>query len=114
MDERNEDESIGTLAARAVADARAYADAELAYWKALALDRMGDARAAIILGGIVFLFAQAAAIALIVGLVLILSPHVGPGLATLIVVFAALAIAGLAGAAAFRRYRRATRPRHKP
>lgn len=114
MDERNEDESIGTLAARAVADARAYADAEIVYWKALARDRLGDARAALVFGGLVFLFGQAAAIALIVGLVLILSPHVGPALATLIVVLGALSVAALAAFGALRYYRRATRPRHTP
>ncbi|RYD62584.1 MAG: hypothetical protein EOP58_12940, partial [Sphingomonadales bacterium] len=70
MDDRDDD-SIGTLAAQAVADARAFADAEIAYWKTLALARLGDARAALILGALVFLLANSAAIALIVGFVLI-------------------------------------------
>lgn len=113
MDDRDDD-SIGALAAQAVADARAFADAEIAYWKALALARLEDARAALILGALVFLLANSAAIALIVGLVLILSPHVGPTAATLIVFVTALAAAALAARAAFKRYRRAIRPRNIP
>jgi hypothetical protein len=113
VDDRDDD-SIGTLAAQAVADARAFADAEIAYWKTLALARLGDARAALILGALVFLLANSAAIALIVGFVLILSPHVGPTAATLIVVVTALTAAALAGRAAFQRYRRAIRPRNTP
>ncbi len=113
MDDRDDD-SIGTLAAQAVADARAFADAEIAYWKTLALARLGDARAALILGALVFLLANSAAIALIVGFVLILSPHVGPAAATLIVVVTALTAAALAARAAFQRYRRAVRPRNTP
>lgn len=113
MNERDDD-SIGALAAQAVADARAFADAEIAYWKALALARLSDARAALVLGALVFLLANSAAIALIVGLVLILSPHVGPAAATLIVVVTALGAAALAGRAALARYRRAVRPRNMP
>jgi membrane protein implicated in regulation of membrane protease activity len=113
VDDRDDD-SIGTLAAQAVADARAFADAEIAYWKTLALARLGDARAALILGAIVFLLANSAAIALIVGFVLILSPHVGPAAATLIVVVTALTAAAFAARAAFQHYRRAIRPRNTP
>lgn len=113
MNERDDD-SIGALAAQAVADARAFADAEIAYWKALALARLSDARGALILGAVVLLLANSAAIALIVGLVLTLSPHVGPGAATLIVVVTALGAAALAGRAALVRYRRAVRPRSMP
>ena len=117
MDERHEpdeEEGIGALIARAVADGRAYADAEIAYWRALAMDRLADARSAAVLAILVLLLAQAAAIALIVGLVMILTPHVGPGLATLIVVLIAAAAAALFARAALRRFRRATRPRDMP
>ena len=113
VDERDDD-GIGTLAAQAVADARAYAEAEIAYWKTLALARIADARAALIFGAIVFLLANSAAIALIVGLVLILSPHIGPAGATLVVVLAAMGAAGLAARTALQRYRRAVRPRDVP
>ena len=117
MDERHEpddEEGIGTLITRAVGDGRAYAEAEIAYWRALALDRLADARAAALFGIAVLLLAQAAAIALIVGLVMILTPYVGPGLATLIVVLVAAGAAALFAWAALRRYRRVTRPRDEP
>lgn len=117
MDERHEpdeEEGIGALIARAVGDGRAYAEAEIAYWRALALDRLADARAAAVLGIAVLLLAQAAAIALIVGLVMILTPYVGPGLATLIVVLAAAGAAALIARAALRRFRRAARPKDAP
>jgi hypothetical protein len=117
VDERHEpddEEGIGTLIARAVGDGRAYAEAELAYWLALALDRLADARAAAIFAVAVLLLAQAAAIALIVGFVMILTPYVGPGLATLIVVLVATGTAVLFARAALRRFRRATRPKDAP
>lgn len=115
MDERpQDDDGIGTLIVRALADGRAYAQAEADYWKALTLSRMGDLRAAAVFGGIVFLLAQAAAIALIVGLVMMLTPHVGPGFATLIVVLTASVAAALFARAAWQRLRRATRPRNDP
>ncbi len=112
MDERNEDDDgIGALAARAIADGRAYADAEIAYWRALALDRLGDAKVVAILGIAGFLLIQAAAIALIVGLLLVLAPRIGPGPATVIVVLISAGMAALLGWAAVKRLRRVTRPR---
>jgi hypothetical protein len=60
------------------------------------------------------LLVNAAAIALIVGLLLALMPHVGPLLATLIVVLVALAFAGLLGWLAARHATRVTRPRGEP
>ncbi|MBX3594088.1 hypothetical protein [Sphingomonas sp.] len=114
MDERQDEAGIGTLIARAIGDGRAYAQAELDYWKALAIDRIADARAAAILGVIVFLLAQAGAIALIVGLLMILTPIVGAVAATLIVVIVAGGCAVLAARAAMTRFRRATRPRQMP
>lgn len=112
--EPDDEEGVGTLIARAVADGRAYAEAEIAYWRALAIDRLADARAAALFGVVVLLLAQAAAIALIVGLVMILTPHVGPALATFIVVLVALGAAALFARAALRRFRRATRPKDAP
>ena len=60
------------------------------------------------------LLVNAAAIGLIVGLVMTLMPLVGPGLATLIVVVVALAIAGLFGWLALKHFQHATRPRNLP
>lgn len=115
MDDRDQDEEgVGALIARAVADGRAYADAEIAYWRALALDRLADVRGLAIYGVVALLLVNAAAIALIVGLILTLSPLVGPGLATLIVVLVAAAAAGYCGWAGLKRFKHATRPRNQP
>lgn len=115
MDERNGDEeSIGALIGRAIADGRAYADAEIAYWRALAVDRLADVRGVAIFGGVALLLINAAAIALIVGLILSLAPLIGPGLATLVVVLAAAGTAALAGGLALKHLRRVTRPRNQP
>lgn len=115
VDERNEtDEGVGALIARAMADGRAYADAEIGYWRALALDRLADARRLAIFGVAALLLVNAAAIALIVGLVLTLEPLVGPGLATLIVVLLTAIAAGLFAWAALKRIKRVTRPRDQP
>jgi hypothetical protein len=115
MDERlDDDNSLGALIASALADGRAYAEAEIAYWKTLALTRLVDMRGALVLalGGL--LLAQAAAIALVVGLVMMLTPYLGPGLATLIVVIVATGIAALLARIALVRLRRAIRPRNAP
>ncbi len=114
MDERNEDEGVGALISRAIADGRDYADAELAYWRTLAVDRLADAKSAAMLGIGALLLVNAAAIALIVGCVMMLAPLVGPGLATLIVVLVAAAAAGLLGWLAVKHVRRLTRPRGEP
>lgn len=115
MDVREEqDEGVGTLIARAVADGRAYANAEIGYWRALAADRVADVRSLAIFGVAALLVVNAAVIALILGLLLVLTPLVGPGLATLIVVLAFLALAGLLGWLALKHLRRVTRPRNAP
>lgn len=114
VDHRNEDEGVGTLISRAIADGRDYANAELAYWRTLATDRLADAKSAAVLGVGALLLVNAAAIALIVGCILMLAPLVGPGLATLIVVLVAAAAAGLLGWAALKHVQRLTRPRGEP
>jgi hypothetical protein len=113
-DRDDQDDGIGALAARALADGRAYAEAELGYWRALALDRLADVKAAAALGIAALLLVNAAAIALIVGLLMALTPLVGPLLATLIVVLITLALAGLLGWLATRYFSHATRPRGEP
>ena len=112
--QEDRDEGIGSLISRLIADGRAYADAELIYWRALLADRLGELRGLAIFAVVALLLLNAAAIGLIVGLLLILSPLVGPGLATLIVVLGALLVAGLLGWMAFARFRRAVRPRSEP
>lgn len=92
-----EEKSIGDLLQQLVEDGRAYADAEIGYYRTLLRAKLRDARAMLWMGAVALVLAQAAAVALVVGLVFTLSPLVGPGFATLIVVLAFLAIAGLMG-----------------
>ncbi|MGK6356998.1 phage holin family protein [Sphingomonas sp. DT-207] len=104
-----EEESVGELIGRLVEDGKGYAKAELGYYRALATDKLEQARTGLILSAAALLLAIAAAIALVVGLVLMFATLVGPGWATLIVVVATLAIAGLLGWLAVRHFRRMTR-----
>lgn len=92
-----EDETIGELLTRLAGDAKAYGNAELAYYKALVRERLRAGRASLWMGGVAIGLAQAAAVALVVGLVMTLTPLVGPGFATLIVVTVALGLAVLMG-----------------
>lgn len=97
------EESIGALVGRLADDARAYAGAEVAYYRTLATERLSEARGGLALGAVALLLALAGAIALIVGLVLTLSSLVGPGAATLIVVALTAGIAAGVGWLAYRR-----------
>jgi Putative Actinobacterial Holin-X, holin superfamily III len=92
---RPDEKSIGELLQQLAEDGKAYAGAELR-----------DAREMLWMGAVALVLAQAAAVALVVGLVLTLAPLVGPGLATLIVVLAFLAIAGLMGWLAWKHVKR--------
>jgi len=92
-----DEKGIGELLQQLAEDGRAYADAELGYYRTLLRAKLRDAREMLWMGAVALALAQAAAVALVVGLVLTLAPLVGPGLATLIVVLAFLAIAGLMG-----------------
>lgn len=101
---------LGTLLRQLVADGRAWAEAEAGYWQALAKARGSDALRGGILALAAIALAQGALVALLVGLVLALTPAVGALWATLIVIGAALLVAGLAGWFAFRWFRHALRP----
>lgn len=109
-----DDEGVGALISRAVAEGRDYASAEIGYWRALLADRFADVRGTVILGVAALLVINAAVIALILGLLLVLSPLIGPGGATAIVVIVALAVAGLLGWMAMKRLQRVTRSRDVP
>jgi hypothetical protein len=104
-----EEPGIATLAMQAVDDAKRWARAEIAYGKALAGERGVDAGVGVGLGLAALALAQAVVVALLVGIVLTLAPHVGPGIATLIVVVAALIVTALLGWLALNRVRRAFR-----
>jgi hypothetical protein len=92
-----DEKSIGDLLQQLVEDGRGYAEAEIGYYRTLVRSKLRDARGMLWTGAVALVLAQAAAVALVVGLVFTLAPLVGPGFATLIVVFAFLAIAGLMG-----------------
>lgn len=114
MNDRNEEDGIGALIARAIADGRDYASAEVTYWRTLAADRAANARSVAVFGIGALLLVNAAVIGLILGCIMTLAPHVGPGLATLIVVLVAVLAAGLLGWSAAKHVRRLTRPRGEP
>ena len=95
--EQSEDEGLGDLLTRLVDDGKGYAHAEISYYKTLVRSKLRDARSMLWLGALALALAQAAAVALVVGLVLTLSPRVGPGWATLIVVVSISAVAAILG-----------------
>jgi len=97
------EESIGTLVGRLVEDGKAYAHAEIGYYRTLASSKVSEATPILIYGGAALVIALCAVTALLVGLILSLATLVGPGWATLIVVVAALALSGLLGWIAYRR-----------
>ncbi len=105
-----EDDSLGTLFGRLTEDGKAYARAELAYYKALAGERGSVAGIGAAYGIGAALLGLAALITLLVGLVMTLATLVGPGWATLIVVVATLLLAGVLGLMARAKFRRAFAP----
>lgn len=105
-DRNSEDESIGTLIGRLVGDAKAFASAEIGYYRTIAAERLGDARTGLILVLSAVVLIVAAVIALILGLLLILTALLGPAWATLIVVLVTVAVAALLGWIGYAKIRR--------
>jgi hypothetical protein len=101
-----EEESIGDLLGRLADDARQFGDAEVAYYRALAAEKLEDARSSLWMGAAAAGLMMAASVALVVGLVLTLAPLIGPGPATLLVVAVAGGTAWLLGRAAWRHIKR--------
>lgn len=106
MAEAPEEESIGELLNRLGEDARRFGEAELAYYRTLAADKIDEVRTSLWMGALAAALMLAAAVALVVGLVLTLSPWVGPGFATLIIVALAGGAAWLLGRLAWRHVKR--------
>lgn len=98
----NGDVPIGQLFSQLVDDGKRYARAEVEFYKAKAADKAGPVKRAAILGVAALTLALSAVTALLVGLILSLEPQVGPFAATLIVVLATLALAGLLGWLAYK------------
>ncbi|MGY4397937.1 hypothetical protein ACVWZA_003134 [Sphingomonas sp. UYAg733] len=90
-----DDHSIAALFSRLIDDAERFVRSEIRLYRAQLFDRIGDAKAAILLGVTAFLVAQSAFIALFVGLVLILWRAIGPAWAIIIVIGSGLMIAGV-------------------
>ena len=105
-----ETRGVIALVRQLVADARGWAKAEIEYYRALAGERMADAKLAAIFGVAALVIANAALIALLVGGILILLPLVGAFWATVIVIAIALAIAAALGLTALDHAKRAARP----
>lgn len=99
----NGDVPIGQLFSQLVDDGKRYARAEVELYKAKAADKAEPVKWAAIYGGGAITLALSAVTALLVGLILALETLVGPLAATLIVVLATLAVAGLLGWMAYKR-----------
>ncbi|MBS0503050.1 MAG: phage holin family protein [Proteobacteria bacterium] len=96
---------IGEMVSQLVDDGKRYARAEIALYRAKALDKAQPLKAAAILGGIAFVLAFSSIAALLFGLILALAPLAGALGATVIVIGAALALAALLGYLAVRKVR---------
>jgi hypothetical protein len=105
----NGDVPIGQLFSQLVDDGKRYARAEVELYKAKAQDKAEPIKWAAIYGGTAAVLALSAVGALLVGLILSLEPQVGPFAATLIVVVATFAVAGLLGFLAYRQFAGAKR-----
>lgn len=103
-----DEDSIASLFAMLIADAEAFVRAEVTLYRASLMARLTEARTAIVMLLASFLLAQAAFIALLVGLVVILRPYFGAVGATMAVVGTGMGIAALLAFLAFARIRRAT------
>ncbi|CAN5345948.1 hypothetical protein BH10PSE14_BH10PSE14_44130 [soil metagenome] len=125
MDERQPDEaphdgrgrepdSIGRLFSRLIDDAERFVRAEVNLYRAEAFARVGEAKVALLLGATAFLLVQAALIALLVGLMLIVERMFGPTVATLAVVGGALIVAGAMVAVAVAKIKQITRIKDGP
>lgn len=100
----NGDVPIGQLFSQLVDDGKRYARAEVELYKAKAQEKAEPVKWAAIFGGTAVVLALSAVTALLVGLILSLTPQVGPFGATLIVVVVTFAIAGLLGYLAYKQF----------
>jgi hypothetical protein len=100
--EPDNQDSIGALLSRLVEDGKSFARAEIGYYRTLALTKLSEAAGGLVLGVLALVLALSAVTAMLVGLILTLATVVGPGFATLIVILATLAVAGLLGWLAYR------------
>ena len=88
-----QDASLTDLVGQLATDVKETAQAEIGLVRARVSTKLGEFRTAAIYFAVAGVLALAALIALLVGLILALTPSVGPGFATLIVIGVTLAIA---------------------
>jgi hypothetical protein len=94
---------LGDTIVQVVDDGKAYAAAQVALYKALALARWRIAQGGLIFAAVAAVLGLSAVTALLVGLILSLAPLIGPLGATAVVILATLVIAGVLGWLAARR-----------
>lgn len=90
-------ESIPALVTQLIDDGKQFARSELNFYRTLVMSRVGEARNGIILVVAALSLIHAVLVAALVGLVLVLTPLIGPGGATATVVLLGLALTGLLG-----------------
>ncbi|GGA57303.1 phage holin family protein [Sphingomonas psychrolutea] len=100
-----EDDSIASLLARALADAEHLARAEIELQKAKVVARIDEARNGVLLLLAAVATAAVAVTALVVGILMVLTPLVGPAAATAIVVGTLLLVSALLGWLAMRHFK---------
>ncbi|WP_277970904.1 phage holin family protein [Sphingomonas echinoides] len=100
------DDSVGALLSRAVSDAEQVARAEIDLRKAKLFAKVDEAKAGVVLVAAAAFTGLLAAIALVVGVLMILTPLVGPVWATVIVVGVLLVVAGLLGMLGIQHFKR--------
>ena len=98
---------VGDTIVRVADDTKAYAAAQVALYKAIALSRWRQAQSGLIFGVIALALAMSAFGALLVGLIFSLTPLVGPFGATAIVIGLTFAIAAILGVLAGKKLARA-------
>jgi hypothetical protein len=103
-----EPEGVGDLLHRLVADGKAYAKAEVDYYKTYGAERANAFKMPVILGLAALLFAHAAFLALIATLFVGLASLMSDTLAGLLTVVICLGIAGLLGYLAYSKVKAAT------
>lgn len=96
-DRANEKPGLRTLVRELGADAKLYAEAEARYLKVAAEERISYATPGVILLVGAASLGAGALVALLFGLMVVITPSLGPALATVAVVAGALAVAGLLG-----------------
>jgi drug/metabolite transporter (DMT)-like permease len=96
-----EPEGVGDLVHRLVEDGKAYAKAEVAYYKTLGSEKAAALKTPLILGVVALLFAHAAFLALIATLFVGLASLMSDTLAGLLTVLICLGIAGALGYVAY-------------